>query len=55
MTIRVSVRPEGNLWVIDIEGWGVTQVENLDDVEAAVKDYIECMRACDPRHKDDAE
>lgn len=53
--VKASIRPEGDKWVIDIEGWGVTQVDDLDKAEATIKDYIECMRSCDVRHNNDDE
>lgn len=39
-TYKVTAKPWAHGWELHIEGVGVTQVEQLDDAETTVRDYI---------------
>jgi hypothetical protein len=42
--VLVTIRPEGDYWwVVDVPDYGVTQAEDLTDVEPMVRDLIATM------------
>jgi hypothetical protein len=44
---RVTARREGDWWVIDVDGVGVTQAKRLDKVEHMARDLVAAMQEVD--------
>lgn len=42
--VRVRAVREGRLWVLHLDGGGVTQVRRLNQIDGAVADYVSLMR-----------
>lgn len=49
---RATARREGRLWVVDVDGVGVTQGRNLEEARAMALDLIHAIRQEDPTQVD---
>lgn len=47
-SVRARARRDEDMWVIEIEGYGVTQAERLTEIDYMVRDYVSCMDDIDP-------
>lgn len=48
LTVRAHVHREGRFYVIDVEGFGVTQADNPRAVVATAQDYVASLADIDP-------
>ena len=46
---QVRVQEDGRVWLISVDGVGVTQARRLDEVEAMSRDLVATVRDLDPR------
>ncbi len=47
MTYHVTVERDGRFWLVTIDGVGMTQTRNLDEVEEMARDYISLAEEVD--------
>lgn len=46
--VRATVHREGDMWVIEVDGWGATQAHQLSEVDRMARDYVASLADVDP-------